>query len=744
MSAVDMDDQRATVTPARFRVADAPSVPATEQLADQDGGMQFRRFLGMLRRRLRLIASIAICGTLAVEGLALFLSRYTALAQIVVEESQAPRIDERFPSQEAVPDQATIQTHVTALSSHDLLGNVIAQLTADTAFRASERGVRGSVPDLFVVGKSMLAIEELKRHLNVFQEGVSHVISVAYTSKDSVEAAAIANKITDYYLASGEDQTRLALDQTVAVLGGKIADLRTESESLDTAVATYQAAHRVKDAAKTNVIDQKLGDLNHQLSAAQTELVARRTRHAELSALRGASGRWDPLLAGLGAEELVDLHSQVLAVLTGRQETIAVIPHAKEASGQGEEASLQGEAVSQPLRDKVRKELDQALLKLSHEERVDSAQVAAIEQSLSAVQSASDDARLRDLVAAAASAQRRYERLVLRRDELLEQRDAVAAPARLLSRAAVPERPSSPNPLLFLAPAGIAFLVIGCLVALLRDRLDQGIYSKNDVASVLGLHCAGFVPQSREIMGIMGMGKGPASPGAPFTEALRGILASLQLVGPRRRPTQVVLITSSVPGEGKTTLAISLAACAARMGAKVLLLDLDTRAEAGSSSTLAHSPREKTAVETIDMFAHDRAPSEAIQTHPGMQLDYLQIRRGPASEPSPLFFGDQMSILLRHRRSNYDLIFIDSAPVLAKAEVRLLASIADQVILAVRWGKTRRDDARAALALLREGGPHGDEKTARISAAITQVDLGRHGRSFQAGAMAEYGQYLAG
>jgi polysaccharide biosynthesis transport protein len=743
MSAIDMDDQRATVTPARFRVADAPSVPAIGQFADQDGGMQFRRLSGMLRRRFRLIASIAICGTLAAEGLALFLSRYTALAQIVVEESQAPRIDERVPNEGPAPDQATIQTYVTALSSHDLLGNVIAQLTADPAFRASEHGVRGSVHDLFEVGKSMLAIEELKRHLNVFQEGVSHVISIAYTSKDPAEAAAIANKITDYYLASGEDQTRLALDQTVAVLGGKIADLRTESESLDTAVATYQAAHRVKDAAKTNVIDQKLGDLNHQLSAAQSELVARRTRHAELSALRGVTGGWDPLLAGLGAEELVDLHSQVLAVLAGRQETITAIPHSGEANLQGEEVSLQGEAVSQPLRDKVRKELDQALLKLSHEERVDSAQVAGIEQNLSAVQSASDDARLRDLVAAAASAQRRYERLVLRRDELLEQRDAVAAPARLLSRAAVPERPSSPNPLLFLAPAGIAFLVIGCLVALLRDRLDQGIYSKNDVASVLGLHCAGFVPLSREIMGIIGMGKGPAAPGAPFTEALRGILASLQLVGPRRRPTQVVLITSSVPGEGKTTLAISLAACAARMGAKVLLLDLDTRAEAGSSSTLAHSPRDKTAVETIDMFAHDR-PSEAIHTHPGMQLDYLQIRRGPASEPSPLFTGDQMSILLRHRRNNYDLIFIDSAPVLAKAEVRLLASIADQVILAVRWGKTRRDDARAALALLREGDVRGDEMTARISAAITQVDLGRHGRSFQAGAMAEYGQYLAG
>ena len=731
-----MNDQRAKVNPARYRIVDAQSVPKSEQLAEQDDGMPLREFVHMLRRHLRLIASIAVCGTLAVEGLAMLLSpRYTAKAQIVVEESQVPRIEERFPSQQAAPDQPTIQTHVTALSSHDLLANVIAQLTADPAFRASHRGGGGSVPDLFVSGKNLLAIEELKRHLNVFQEGTSRVISVSYTSKDPAEAAAIANKITDFYLTSGADQSRLALDQTITVLKGKIADLRIESESLDAAVTAYQAAHRVQDAAKTNVIDEKLGDLNHQLSTAQSELVARRTRHAELLALRGASGDWDPLLTGLGAQELVDLHSQVLAVLAGRQDTVAAIPHS-------DEASPEDGSTSRPLRDKVRKELEQALLKLSHEESVDSAQVAAIEQRLSAVQSASDDARLRDLVAAAASARHRYEGLVQRRDELLEQRDAAAAPARLLSRAAVPERPSTLNPLLFLAPGGVAFLVIGCLIALLRDRLDQGFYSENDVASVLGLHCAGFVPLSQDIMGAEGTSKGPPAAGPPLTEALRGILVSLQLVGPQRRTPQVVLITSSVPGEGKTMLAVSIAACASRMGAKVLLLDLDTRAEASSSSAPDHLPQHDAAVDTVDLFAHERAASSGIQALLGMQLDYMQVRRG--LEPSRLFSGDQISILLRHRRNNYDIIFIDSAAVLAKAEVRLLATIVDQIIFAVGWGKTRRDDARAALALLRDVSSRGDDMAPTISAAITQVDLRRHARSVQAGALAKYGQYLAG
>jgi Mrp family chromosome partitioning ATPase len=124
-------------------------------------------------------------------------------------------------------------------------------------------------------------------------------------------------------------------------------------------------------------------------------------------------------------------------------------------------------------------------------------------------------------------------------------------------------------------------------------------------------------------------------------------------------------------------------------------------------------------------LAPDRALIEVIPTGYGMQLDYLPIRRGPAGEMSPMLSGDEMSNLLRRQRISYDLIFIDSASILAKADVRLLAGIADQIVFAVRWRKTRRDEARTALALLRGCGPSGADTTTPISAAITQVDLGR-------------------
>jgi uncharacterized protein involved in exopolysaccharide biosynthesis/Mrp family chromosome partitioning ATPase len=717
---IDRIERTTRVTSVTSPGGDGSFAPRIEPPPEDDGAERFRQLFATLRRHRGLIAIITTFGIAIVGGLALFLApRYTAKAQLIVEESRVARVDERPTGRETSVDQATIQTQITGLTSHDLLANVIAQLAKDPAFVARERRSSGSIPELGVAGKEMLAFEELERHLRVFQEVGSHVIAVSYTSKDPVEASTIANKITDYYLTAGEDRSRAAPDQAVTALTTKIANLRAESDSLQAAVAAYQSAHGVNDASKTNVIDQKLGDLNHQLSTAQSELAARKTRYAELQASRGANGNWDPLLAGLDAQGLVELHSQLMAVLEGRQETIAVVAHAGEAATEGDTAS-------QPLHDKVKNELDQALLKLSHEVRVSTAQQAAIEQRLNAVQVASDDVKLHDLVTAAAAAHHRYERLVERRDELQEQGDDVTAPARLLSRAAVPHLPSSPNPLLFLAPGAIVFLLIGCVVALLRARLDQGIYSRSDVVSALGVRCAGYVPLSHDIITPQGTATGAGVAPTAVMEALRGIVVSLQVVGPRTSKSQVILVTSSMPGEGKTTLALGLAACAAEMGAKVLLLDLNAVTKSASPPAQGPLPREATGWELVDLLARDRSLIEMIPTGFGMQLDYLPVRRGPAGELSPMLSGDQMSNLLRRQRFSYDLIFIDSASVLEKAEVRLLAGIADQIVFAVRWCKTRRDDARAALALLRDCGPNG-KATATISAAVTQVDVGTTG-----------------
>jgi Mrp family chromosome partitioning ATPase len=141
-------------------------------------------------------------------------------------------------------------------------------------------------------------------------------------------------------------------------------------------------------------------------------------------------------------------------------------------------------------------------------------------------------------------------------------------------------------------------------------------------------------------------------------------------------------------------------------------------------------------------LARDRSLIEVIPTGFGMQLDYLPIKLRSAGENSPILFGDQMANLLRRQRFSHDLIVIDSASVLAKAEVRLLASVVDQIIFAVRWRETRRDDARTALNLLRSCGSNGAGAPAAISATITQVDLEHQAHDGHAGTLAKIWRML--
>ena len=705
-----------------------------ERSADVDPDARLRKLLAVLHRRRKLMLCIVIGGAVAIVCLALLLTpRYTATAQIIVEGARAIPTDQK--AAEPGPDQATIQTQVAALQAHDLLTSVLAQLASDAGFRALEqRGARTSLM-LPQTGATTPDVETMQLHLRVFQESGSHVISVAYSSPSPDEAAMIVNKITGYYLTAGEHESRSASNQAVAALTQRIAELRAQSESLGAKVADYQLKHGMNDAYKTNVIDQKLGDLNHELAVAQTELAARQTRHADLLASRGPNGDWGMLLSGLDAQAMVNLHGQVVNVLAGRQDSILV----PSRSGSGVE-----QFPSESLRSKLSQELEQALLKLSGDERVATARVAAIEGRLAAVQRASDDLELHDLVAAAASAHGRYERLLLRRNELLEQGDDVTAPARLLSWAAVPIRPSSLSPLLFIGPALVALLVIACWTALWRDRLDQTIRTSAEATSALGFPCAGFLPFAPGAL--IGVTVADTTGASTFTEGLRGIMVSLQLLALRQRKPQVILVTSSVAGEGKSTLARNLAVCAARTGAKVLLLGFedgveaepcpgaipnggfDWRAGQGSGRSQAAAPLRSWPVqsrgEKFDLAARARARIEVTQVGSDRSIDYLPVLRETNDGASLLFSIEEMSQLLRRQREAYDLILIDGAAVLEKPEVRLLAAISDQILFAVRWRKTRHTEARAALALLQNSGASAKLRGSRISVALTQVEVG--------------------
>ena len=331
------------------------------------------------------------------------------------------------------------------------------------------------------------------------------------------------------------------------------------------------------------------------------------------------------------------------------------------------------------------------------------------------------DGKLRELLHHAGTSAQLYDSLLRRRKEMRDRQETVAPGVGVQVLAGVPNRPSSHNPILFIFPAFIVFAIGGSWLAVVLEQLDRGLRSAQETGDALGISCIGLVPLLPQKQAIRPYQHLLAEPFSAYTEAIRSAVATLGLAA-STRTSKVVLISSSVPGEGKTTLARSLAAYVGVLGRRVLLIDLDFRQ--GSPRDEFDDPAERGIVE---LPLQNGPPAELIRHIAKAGLDYLPMA-GYRLDPLALFAREQLPRLIHQLRERYDCVIIDGPPVLGSVEARLLPSIADKLLFVVKWGSTRREVAQNALSLLRDSDLLDMDRSDLAVAIVTQVDLKRHAR----------------
>jgi capsular exopolysaccharide synthesis family protein len=194
-------------------------------------------------------------------------------------------------------------------------------------------------------------------------------------------------------------------------------------------------------------------------------------------------------------------------------------------------------------------------------------------------------------------------------------------------------------------------------------------------------------------------------------------------------PPKVVLVTSSVPQEGKSIFANSLARSAARSGGRVLIIDCDMRHP--TQAGLLKSPKSPG---LLSYFSEGTDFDKLIQVDEVSQMHYLPVWKG-ATNPQDLLGSQQMKMLLDRLREKYELIVLDAPPVLAVSDALVLSHLVDATLFLIRWGETPRKVALGAIKLLRTQG------AGLTGFVLSRVDVRRHAKYGYGDAGYYYGRY---
>jgi capsular exopolysaccharide synthesis family protein len=694
-----------------------PTEPVLERNGDtpvaEPGGMTLTDLLQILRVRRRLIIGTA----LAVIVLTLIvLFRITPLYQgkalVMLDQRQNKVTDVEAVLTGLPTDPASIENQVQILRSRTLLTRVVQKLSLDKdpEFAPGPPGLLATAlayanPLNWVGGETTIATTEeveqarrnkiinaLSSNMTVAALGRSTAIQIAFESADPLKSQRITNAIADAYV---EDQLNAKFEATqkaTSWLAERMQELSTQVQTAEAAVQEYKAQHGLTDGSGGSLTDQQLAQINGQLVNARAALAEQEAKYARVAQLQ-KSGQ---------AESVSQVVASPLINQLRGQETELLRQEAEFSSKYGARHPRMLDLANQKrnIQQKIAEEAERVAGSVANEVAVARAQVNSLSGSLSRMTGTSNvenraRVRLKELEAAATSSRSLYEAFVSRFKEAQGQEGIQAPDARIISRADLPAGTSYPNKPLALAMAVPGGLILGFLLAILAERLDSGFRTIQQIERQLRLPVLATMP---EIPGLKTDADAAdyviEKPMSAFAEAVRGLKMGLDLSNVDH-PPKVILVTSSVPDEGKTTVSLSLARMAAKTGKKVVIVDGDLR-RPSVANTLQLKDAKKGIVEVL---SGEVALDLCLQKDPRSGALVLPAVASTVSAPD-LLGSVAMERLIEALKMYYDLIIIDSAPLLPVHDTKLLVRIADTVLFAVRWERTPRDAvANAARAL---------------------------------------------
>jgi capsular exopolysaccharide synthesis family protein len=322
-----------------------------------------------------------------------------------------------------------------------------------------------------------------------------------------------------------------------------------------------------------------------------------------------------------------------------------------------------------------------------------------------------------------------YESFLGRFKQVSEQQDFQQADARIIARAEPPARPHFPDPFLFLVVSVVVGAAAGLILAYLIEYFDRGFRGAIQIEKATGYPAIGLIPSLKGTSDKLPEDYVLEKPLSSYTEALRSVRTAIHFSNVDA-PAKVVMFTSALPAEGKTTLCMSLARTLAMAGNKVLLIEGDLR-----------RPRLKKALKApasvgdiAQLLAGDKKLEECLVADKASGMHFI-VSHGGTPSPQDLLGSQQMERFVSAMRQKYDLIIIDTPPILAVSDAALIGKMVDTAVFVIRWADTPREVAVGAIKTLL------GYKLRLAGIVLSQVDLEAHARYGYGDQGYYYGRY---
>jgi len=676
-------------------------------------------------------------------------------------------------------DSATVDTQIEILKSENIALSVIKDLhlDQDPEFTRPSAGVIGTafgllaylLPSRPPAGPQSQtsaefratrgALGTLQSRTSIRRVGLTYAIEIDVQSLNPDRAAQIANALADAYVVDTLDAKYQTTRRAGGWLQDRLKELREQSASAERAVVDFKANNNIVDTGGRLMNEQQLAEINSALLQGRAQTAEAKARLERVQQILNAK---DPDPASSAAATVTDtLHNEVITKL--RQQYLDLSGKESDWStryGPNHLAVINLRNQMREIRRSILDELRRIAETYKSEYEIAKTREDSMQLSLSdivAQSHATNEAQvtLHNLESSAQTYRTLYDSFLQRYMESVQQQSFPFTEARLITRATPPLAKSSPRTGFVLALAAVGGLVLGIGFGMLREIADNVFRTTEQVEERLDCDCLGVVPLVKGASKVLGMARAPSGKGASgpprtamrdqdllwmvndspfsrFAESIRALKVAADL-SKAIKANKVIGITSSLPNEGKSTIAMALAQLIAVGGGRAVLVDCDLR---NPSLSRQLAPEHKTGL--LDVIAGAASLADAIWTDPATRLSFLPaVVRTRLANSSEILASEATRRAFETLRATYDYVIVDLSPLAPVVDVRAMTHLVDSFIFVVEWGRTKIDVAAHALGAA--SGVHDN----LLGAVLNKADMDMLGRYEAHRGTSYYNRYYA-